>query len=102
MMETEEVKAAYREAYPNEDPEGAGTVDTLLRLPLLKIMSHKADQGGAAGAAGPLQQGQQAGNGQQQHRNNIKRRQRQGGQDAQPEGGEQGPTALQGCEASKQ
>ena len=44
---TEEVKSAYMEAYPNEDPDGAGSVDTLLRLPLLKIMSHKADQGGA-------------------------------------------------------
>ena len=44
---SEEARAAYAEAYPNEDPETAPFVDTLLRLPLLKIMSHKAAQGGA-------------------------------------------------------
>lgn len=42
---TEEARAAFREAYPNEDPAGAEDVDTLLRLPILKITAHKADQG---------------------------------------------------------
>ena len=37
----------YNEAYPDEKPDEAAFVDTFLRLPLLKIMSHKADQGGA-------------------------------------------------------
>ena len=38
---------AYTAAYPDKDPENANKVDTLIRLPMLKIMSHKADQGGA-------------------------------------------------------
>lgn len=41
---TDEITAAYEEAYPNEDPDGAADVDTLLRLPILKITAHKADQ----------------------------------------------------------
>ena len=36
------------QAYPNEAPETAALVDTLIRKPMLKIMSHKADQNGAA------------------------------------------------------
>ena len=44
---TDEEKAVFSEAYPNEPESGADTVDTLIRLPMLKIMSHKADQGGA-------------------------------------------------------
>lgn len=41
---TEAETAAFEEAYPNEDAENADKVDTLIRLPMLKIMSHKADQ----------------------------------------------------------
>lgn len=41
---TAEETAAFEEAYPYEDPENANKVDTLIRLPMLKIMSHKADQ----------------------------------------------------------
>lgn len=44
---TEEVIQAYESAYPNENSEEANVVDTLIRLPMLKIMSHKADQEGA-------------------------------------------------------
>ena len=44
---TDEQRQAYAEAYPNEAPETAALVDTLIRKPMLKIMSHKADQGGA-------------------------------------------------------
>ena len=44
---TDEEKAEYTNAYPNEDPETAVYVDTLIRKPMLKIMSHKVDQGGA-------------------------------------------------------
>ncbi len=44
---TAEEKAEYEKAYPNEDPETAMYVDTLIRKPMLKIMSHKADQNGA-------------------------------------------------------
>ena len=43
---TDEQRQAYAEAYPNEAPETAALVDTLIRKPMLKIMSHKADQGG--------------------------------------------------------
>ena len=43
---TEEEVQAYAEAYPEEDSEDANKVDTLIRLPMLKIMSHKADQNG--------------------------------------------------------
>lgn len=41
---TDEVQQAYEEAYPNEDPDGAADVDTLLRLPVLNVTAHKADQ----------------------------------------------------------
>lgn len=41
---TEEETAAFAAAYPNEDVGKANKVDTLIRLPMLKIMSHKADQ----------------------------------------------------------
>ncbi|MDD4070478.1 MAG: carboxylesterase family protein [Candidatus Izemoplasmatales bacterium] len=44
---TPEIEAAFAEAYPNEDITDAKYFDTLIRLPMLKIMSHKADQGGA-------------------------------------------------------
>ncbi|MBS5215462.1 MAG: carboxylesterase/lipase family protein [Clostridiales bacterium] len=45
---SDEVSRVYEAAYPNEDPARAGNVDSLIRLPMLKIMSHKADQNGAA------------------------------------------------------
>lgn len=45
---TEEEKNAFAQAYPNENATGAQNVDTFIRLPMLKIMSHKADQGGAS------------------------------------------------------
>jgi para-nitrobenzyl esterase len=41
---TDEVREAYQTAYPNEDPDGAADVDTLLRLPVLNVTAHKADQ----------------------------------------------------------
>jgi para-nitrobenzyl esterase len=41
---TDEVREAYVSAYPNEDPDGASDVDTLLRLPVLNVTAHKADQ----------------------------------------------------------
>ena len=44
---TEEQISAYASAYPNENRNEADEVDTFIRLPMLKIMSHKADQGGA-------------------------------------------------------
>lgn len=44
---TAETRRDYAAAYPNEDPTGAADVDTLLRLPILKLTAHKADQGGA-------------------------------------------------------
>ena len=44
---TDAEKAEYEKAYPNEAPETAVYVDTLIRKPMLKIMSHKADQNGA-------------------------------------------------------
>ncbi|SHO45284.1 carboxylesterase family protein [Anaerocolumna xylanovorans] len=44
---TEEERNAFAQAYPNEDASGAENVDTFIRLPMLKIMSHKTDQGGA-------------------------------------------------------
>lgn len=45
---TEELTAALRAAYPNKPELTAEQVDsTTIRLPLLKIMSHKAAQGGA-------------------------------------------------------
>lgn len=44
---SEEEIQAFKEAYPNEAEKNANKVDTLIRLPMLKIMSHKADQNGA-------------------------------------------------------
>ncbi len=44
---SEEEIQAFKEAYPDKDESKANTVDTLIRLPMLKIMSHKADQNGA-------------------------------------------------------
>jgi para-nitrobenzyl esterase len=44
---TDVQKALYVKAYPDESPDTAPLVDTLIRLPMLKIMSHKADQNGA-------------------------------------------------------
>ena len=44
---TEEEVAAYESAYPDKNPENADIVDTLIRIPMLKIMSHKAMQGGS-------------------------------------------------------
>lgn len=45
---TEELTAALRTAYPDKEGLTADQVDsTTIRLPLLKIMSHKADQNGA-------------------------------------------------------
>lgn len=42
---TDEEKKEYQIAYPNEDPNTAMFVDTLIRKPILKIMSHKYVQG---------------------------------------------------------
>lgn len=45
---TEELTEAIRAAYPEKNDLTAEQIDTtLIRLPLLKIMSHKADQNGA-------------------------------------------------------
>ena len=42
------VREAFASAYPNESPTAALYVDsTLIRLPILKITAHKADQNGA-------------------------------------------------------
>lgn len=43
----ETVKEAFLAAYPEKSPEDAVYIDTLIRLPMLKIMSYKADQKGA-------------------------------------------------------
>ena len=45
---TSEQIAAFEEAYPMRKSSDAPYVDSFIRLPMLKIMSHKADQGGAA------------------------------------------------------
>ena len=46
---TDELTAALQSAYPDKTDLTAEHVDTsLIRLPLLKIMSHKADQNGAS------------------------------------------------------
>jgi para-nitrobenzyl esterase len=45
MDMTEAARDAYAQAYPNKDISGAEKVDTFIRLPMLKIMAHKADQG---------------------------------------------------------
>ena len=42
-----ETRQAFEAAYPNIPVREAGNTDTLLRRPLLKIMQHKANQGGA-------------------------------------------------------
>lgn len=48
IEQTEELADALRSAYPDKDDLTAEMVDsTTIRLPLLKIMSHKADQNGA-------------------------------------------------------
>ncbi len=48
IEQTPELEAALQAAYPNKPGLTADQVDsTTIRLPLLKIMSHKADQGGA-------------------------------------------------------
>ena len=48
IQPTEELTEALRSAYPNKPNLTAEEVDTTtIRLPLLKIMSHKADQNGA-------------------------------------------------------
>ncbi|MDO4340876.1 MAG: carboxylesterase family protein, partial [Eubacteriales bacterium] len=44
---TDEQKELFSNAYPSKSVENASNVDTLIRLPMLKIMSHKADQKGA-------------------------------------------------------
>lgn len=44
---TPEIEAEFQSAYPNEPISDARYTDTLIRLPMLKIMSHKADQKGA-------------------------------------------------------
>ena len=44
---TDEIRAEFAKAYPNEPVSDARNTDTLIRFPMLKIMSHKADQGGA-------------------------------------------------------
>lgn len=44
---TETQKAMFAKAYPNEDLSYAPYVDSIIRLPTLEIMDHKADQGGA-------------------------------------------------------
>ena len=44
----QEVLAAFKKAYPNESDTSALYVDnTLIRLPILKLTAHKADQNGA-------------------------------------------------------
>ena len=45
---TEEQITAFEMAYPMRDRSDAPYVDSFIRLPMLKIMSHKVDQGGAA------------------------------------------------------
>lgn len=44
---TEEQKALYAKAYPNEDPDTADLVDTQFRPTTQLVMDHKADQKGA-------------------------------------------------------
>ena len=48
IEETPEIEEALHKAYPDKPDLTADMVDTTtIRLPLLKIMSHKADQNGA-------------------------------------------------------
>lgn len=44
---TSEIIDAFQSAYPNIDEVNASRVDAMLRAPLRKITTHKADQGGA-------------------------------------------------------
>lgn len=44
---TQAVVKAFLNAYPNKTRADALYIDTMIRLPMLKIMSHKAAQGGA-------------------------------------------------------
>lgn len=44
---TPAIREAFKAAYPNEDVENAGRADTLIRMPMLNIMTNKADQNGA-------------------------------------------------------
>lgn len=49
VEETEELAEALKEAYPDKPELTAEQVDSAtIRMPLLRIMSHKADQNGAA------------------------------------------------------
>ncbi len=41
---TPALEEAFKKAYPNEDPALASRADTLIRMPMLKVMSKKADQ----------------------------------------------------------
>lgn len=45
---TSEQQEAFEKAYPMRKSSDAPYVDSFIRIPMLKIMSHKADQGGAA------------------------------------------------------
>lgn len=45
---TDEIKAEFMKAYPEESEDEITRLDTLLRYPLLKITRHKAMQGGSA------------------------------------------------------
>lgn len=44
---TDQIQAAFMTAYPDKSADLAQYTDTLIRLPMLKIMSHKSDQNGA-------------------------------------------------------
>ena len=44
---TSEQQAAFEKAYPMRKSSDAPYVDSFIRIPMLKIMSHKVDQGGA-------------------------------------------------------
>lgn len=46
-VDADALSAALKEAYPDQTNLTADHVDTLIRLPLLKTMTHKADQNGA-------------------------------------------------------
>lgn len=46
-VDTDALSAALKTAYPDKTDLTADHVDTLIRLPILKTMSHKADQNGA-------------------------------------------------------
>lgn len=44
---TDDIVKEFLKAYPHKKKADALYIDTLIRLPILKIMAHKADQGGA-------------------------------------------------------